>query len=73
MQVGWLWSFGHPAGQVSDTDLEVGVWSARPQTMVSTLQWLSDEYGGPEGYVRASGVAADAVDELRAALLVADD
>ena len=73
VQVGWLWSFGHPAGQVSDIDLELGVWSARPATMISTLQWLRDEYGGPEGYLLDSGVAADALDELRAALLVAAD
>ncbi len=73
VQVGWLWTFGHPAGQVSDSDLELGVWSARPATMVSTLRWLGDEYGGPEGYVLASGVDAQAIEELRAAVLVADD
>lgn len=73
VQVGWLWSFGHPAGQVSDTDLDLGVWSARPATMVSTLQWLRDEFGGPEGYLIASGVSTSALDELRSVLLVPGD
>lgn len=69
VQVSWLWSFGHPAGQVSDEELRTGVWSARPETMRATLAWLGAVHGGAAGYLRAAGVEADQLDALSAAVL----
>lgn len=70
VQVSWLWSMGHPAGQATDEDIEVGVWSARAETMQATLDWLRTEHGGAAAYLRAAGVPAGQLDALDAALLV---
>lgn len=69
VQVSWLWSLGHPAGAATDDDIFLGLWSARPQTMRVTLQWISDEFGGVGGYVAQTGIADGVVDSLRAALV----
>jgi protein-tyrosine phosphatase len=69
VQVSWLWSFGHPDGQVSDDDLYTGLWSALPATMGETLRWLDEEFGGTRGYLEAIGVPDEVGDSLRAALL----
>ncbi len=53
VQVSWLWTFGHPAGSTDDDELALGVWSARPETMVATLRFVEDRYGGPVGLPRA--------------------
>ncbi len=71
VQVSWLWSMGRPGGQVTDADLELGVWSARPETMRTTLQWLRVEHGGIEGYLVDAGVTAATLGDLRGALRVA--
>ena len=71
VQVQWLWAFGLPGGNASDDDLAVGVWSARPETMLATLDWLASEHGGAERYLREQGLEDDAVEALRAGLLVA--
>ncbi len=70
VQVSWLWSMGHPAGQVDDDHLEIGLWSARPETMRRTLDWLAVEYGGSAPYLREAGVEDEQIDALRRALLV---
>lgn len=71
IQVAWLWSFGHPAGQVDDEELTHGLWSARPDTMRATLDWIRAEFGGVTGYLADVGVPGDVVEELRARLVVA--
>jgi protein-tyrosine phosphatase len=71
VQRGWLWSFGMPGGQASDEELELGVWSARAETMQSTLDWLRDEHGGARRYLLTAGVDADELDALARAVLVA--
>lgn len=70
VQVQWLWAFGMPGGSTSDEDLAIGVWSARPETMAATLDWLAAEHGGAERYLAEQGLDAGALDALRAGLLV---
>jgi len=69
IQVSWLWSLGHPAGQVDDDELRYGLWSARPETMRATLEWLQREHGGFERYLADCGLDGDVVEALRAALV----
>lgn len=69
VQVSWLWSFGHPDGQATDEELAVGIWSARPETMRATLEWIDDELGGVEHYLSESGMAGEVADALRASLV----
>jgi protein-tyrosine phosphatase len=71
VQVSWLWSLGRPGGQATDTDLELGVWSARAETMQRTLDWLRSEHGGAQAYLRGAGVAQDQLDAFAAAVLQA--
>ena len=73
VEVSWLWSFGHPGGQVSDEELRIGVWSARPATMRTTLAWLAAEHGGAAGYLRSAGVDEAQLDRLVAAVLQPPD
>lgn len=73
VQVQWLWSFGMPGGDATDEDMSLGVWSARPQTMLTTLAWIDAEYGGVETYLAAQGLAASVPGSLRSALLVPAD
>lgn len=68
VQVGWLWSFGLPGGDASDAELDHGVWSARPETMVDTLQWLRDTHLGVEGYLDHAEVPADVRAAIRSAM-----
>lgn len=70
VQVSWLWSFGHPYGAATDDDLFVGVWSARPETMAATLDFLGEEFGGATGYLADHGVDAEQIEVLRVKLLV---
>ncbi len=70
VQVSWLWSMGYPAGQVAEEHLESGLWSARPETMRRTLDWLAGEHGGAAPYLRSAGVDDDQIAALRRALLV---
>jgi predicted deacylase len=60
-----------PGGQASDEELELGVWSARAETMQSMLDWLRDEHGGARRYLLTAGVDADELDALARAVLVA--
>lgn len=69
VQISWLWSLGIPDGDVDDEQLTVGVWSARPETMATTLAWLRSAHGGAAGYLRDAGVDAATIDAVRAALL----
>jgi len=70
VQVQWLWSFDMPGGEATDADMAVGVWSARPETMLTTLAWIGSEYGDAESYLAAQGVPPEAFAALRASLLV---
>ena len=65
-----LWSFSLPGGETTDRDLELGVWSARPETMLRTLGWLDVEFGGAEQYMIEQGLEADAISTLRESLLL---
>jgi protein-tyrosine phosphatase len=69
VQVSWLWSLGRPGGRATDDDLAVGVWSARAETMRTTLDWLRAEHGGATGYLLAAGLAPEQLDALRASVL----
>ena len=40
-----------------------------PESMLDTLSYLGERYGGVEGYVRAIGLTQDQIDSLRAALV----
>lgn len=40
-----------------------------PRTMLETLNYLDEEYGGAEGYLRACGVGQVTLDRLKAALV----
>ena len=73
VQLSWLWSLGHPEGSASDEDLYVGLWSARPETMRSTLDWLRDEFGGAAGYLEQSGVPAEVMEALEVGLVAGPD
>jgi protein-tyrosine phosphatase len=42
---------------------------AKPETMIEMLQRLAGRYGSIEGYVRQSGVTADAIARLRAGMV----
>jgi protein tyrosine/serine phosphatase len=70
VQRSWLWTFGRPGGEATDDDLELGVWSARAETMRTTLDWLRGEHGGARGYLIAAGVDSDDLDALRRGVLV---
>lgn len=70
VQVSWLWSFGLPQGNTSDEELATGVWSARPETMASTLRWLDAEHGGARRYLEEAGLPADVLGTLERTLVV---
>jgi len=70
VQVQWLWSFSLPGGETTDRDLELGVWSARPETMLRTLGWIDAEFGGAEQYMIEQGLEADVISTLRESLLL---
>lgn len=70
VQVQWLWAFGLPGGGASDEDLALGVWSARPETMRATLEWIDAEHGGIDAYLAAQGLDPQVGEVLRAGLLV---
>ncbi len=70
VQVQWLWSFSLPGGETTDRDLELGVWSARPETMLRTLGWLDAEFGGAEQYMIEQGLEVDVISTLRESLLL---
>ncbi|HTO01435.1 MAG TPA: tyrosine-protein phosphatase [Microthrixaceae bacterium] len=70
IQVQWLWSFGYLKEDVTDEDLSIGLWSARPDTMRSTLEWLSKEFGSAENYAIQNGMDSAAISGLRQHLLV---
>ena len=69
LQVARLRVVGHRYGRVTDEDVALGVWSARPETMAATLDLLEREHGGVLGYLRDAGVDDDVVATLRARLL----
>ncbi len=68
VQVNWLWSLGLPQGDTSDEELATGVWSARPETMTSTLEWLDAEHGGARRYLEDAGLPSDALATLERSL-----
>ncbi len=70
VQVQWLWSFGLPGGESNDQDLEIGIWSARPETMLRTLAYLDAEFGGAERYMVEQGLERDVINTLRESLLL---
>lgn len=70
VQIQWLWSFGYVDGEALDVDLREGLWSARPETMTATLEWVEDEFGGFDNYVLDQGVGSQVLDSLRGRLLV---
>ncbi|GEM_PF-1005333 len=70
VQVQWLWSFSLPGGDTTDLDLNQGVWSARPETMLRTLTWLDAEFGGGEQYMIEHGLDAQVCVRLRRSLLI---
>lgn len=70
VQIQWLWSFGHVDGDALDMDLREGLWSARPETMRETLEWVDAEFGGFTQYALDQGLDPAAVDNMRARLLV---
>lgn len=70
IQLQWLWSFGYLRDEVTDEDLSVGLWSARPETMTATLEWLRNEFGSAEKYAIGNGLDPSVIDELRGHLLV---
>lgn len=67
VQATWLRYMGF--ADVAEEELETGVWSARPETMVDTLTWLQDVHGGAEEYLVSAGVPRSTIEGLRAALL----
>lgn len=69
VQVMWLWTNGHDIGDVSDTDLALGLWSARPETMAATIALVGERHGGARGYLRDAGVDDALLDDLAAAVL----
>ncbi|MEX0768942.1 MAG: tyrosine-protein phosphatase [Microthrixaceae bacterium] len=69
VQVQWLWSFSLPGGNATDLDLNMGVWSARPETMLRTLAWVDAEFGGGERYMMEQGLDAEVCVKLRNSLL----
>lgn len=71
VQVNWLWTFGLLGGNATDEDLSVGVWSARPETMRTTLSWIDAEFGDAGAYLRAQGLDADVLGVLRRQLVTA--
>lgn len=71
VQVNWLWSFGLLGGNATDDDLSFGVWSARPETMLTTLSWIDSEFGDVGAYLRAQGLDTDVLGELRRRLVTA--
>jgi protein-tyrosine phosphatase len=71
VQVNWLWTFGLLGGNATDEDLAVGVWSARPETMRTTLSWIDAEFGDVSGYLRSQGLDVAVPDTLRRELVTA--
>lgn len=69
IQLQWLWSFGYLRDEVTDEDLTIGLWSARPETMRSTLEWLNREFGSANSYALDNGLDRSVIDELRRHLL----
>lgn len=69
VQVNWLWSFGLLGGEATDEDLAVGVWSARPETMRTTLAWIEAEFGDVGGYLQAQGLDGEVPALLRRELV----
>lgn len=67
VQATWLRYMGF--ADVPEEELETGVWSARPETMVDTLAWLESEHGGAEEYLVDAGVDRSTIEGLREALL----
>ena len=73
VQVNWLWSFGMPQGDTTDEELATGVWSARPETMATTLEWLDAEHGGARRYLDDAGLPAEVLETLERSLAVPAD
>lgn len=70
VQLQWLWSFGFVGDEIGDEDLTDGLWSAKPETLRSTLAWIEDRFGGFENYLIDNGLDTAAMDALRGSLLV---
>jgi len=49
--------------------LPVYFYSCFPETMLLTLEFLGEEYGGAEGYLRKAGLNNDRIERLRVKLL----
>ncbi|MEI2640641.1 MAG: tyrosine-protein phosphatase [Microthrixaceae bacterium] len=69
VQLQWLWSFGLIGDEVADEDLSDGLWSARPDTLRSTLEWVRGHYGGFDNYVLDVGLDQTVIETLREDLL----
>lgn len=73
VQLQWLWSFGYVGDEIGDEDLTEGLWSARPETLRSTLGWVRDNHGGFERYALERGLQPEALEALRNGLLIPGD
>lgn len=70
VQVQWLWAFGYVDGDALEKDLQEGLWSARPETMRTTLEWVDDDFGGFDNYALDQGIDREVLDSLRGRLLI---
>lgn len=69
VQVTYLRYLGRPEGDVSPDELALGLWSARPETMARTIEFVAAEFGDVPGYLAEHGVGPDAVAALGARVL----
>lgn len=66
VQATWLRYMGYY--DVPEEELESGLWSALPETMELTIDWLDRTHGGAGSYLRSIGVEPEAIESLRANL-----
>ncbi len=69
VQASWSTLRGVYDRPVTDEDLATGVWSARPETMATALEWLHSTHGDAAGYLVAAGVDPATIEALRARLV----
>ena len=73
VQANWALLAGVYDRPVTQEDLATGVWSARPETMRHTLDWLRAAHGGAEGYLVDAGLDPGVPERLRARLVAPAD
>lgn len=72
MMANWSTLKGFYDRPVTDAELAEGVWSARPETMLSALEWLRRSHGGATGYLIDAGTPPEALEEIRGRLVETD-